>query len=69
MQGPLMNLIYCTLIIIGITGILLWFTMGVGIHGPMFRLRWEHLPLTALIIFCFWLPIRNWRIIRKRSKG
>ncbi len=55
-----MSLLYITLIVIGSVAILYWAVIGYGVHGSTFRLSWEHLPLTLLIVFCFWFPIRNW---------
>ncbi len=62
-----MWLIYIALIIIGSVAILCWIVIGYGVHGSTFRLSWEHLPLTLLIVFCFWFPIRNW-ILMARNK-
>jgi hypothetical protein len=63
-----MSLIYFTLIIIGLVGICFWFLIGYGVHGSTFRLSWEHLPLTLLIAFCFWFPIRNWLLMAGKKK-
>lgn len=69
MKGPLMTLIYIALIAIGIVGILYGAMIGYGVHGTTFRLRWEHLPLSAVIIFCLWFPIRNWISSARRVRG
>lgn len=68
MRGPLMPLIYFTLIMIGIAALFTGFTMAVSMRESI-GLRWEHIPLTLLIIFCFGLPIRNWVVLRKRRRS
>ena len=65
MKGPLMSLIYFTLIVIGLVGIYFWIMIGYGVHGSSFQFRWEHIPLALVIMFCFWLPIRNGLIVLK----
>ncbi len=67
MKGPLMSLIYLTLIIVGIYTIVLW---AVGSHGNIrFRPHMlEDWALAAVVVFCFGLPTRNWILMARRTK-
>ncbi len=70
MKGPLMTLIYFTLIVVGLALVLVWAMYSAGVHGH-FRFRWdewENWALIAVILFCFGLPLRNMLLLRRRPK-
>jgi|GEM_PF-3508002 len=72
MKGPLMSLIYFTLIVIGIAACWAWLMYSAGVHGT-FRFRWDawaNWVLLAVILFCFGLPVRIMVLIpRSRKKS
>jgi hypothetical protein len=67
MKGPLMTLIYITLIIVGFYTLILW---AVGSHGNIrFRPNMaEDWLLAAVVLFCFGLPIRNLVLLARKSR-
>ncbi len=64
-----MNLIYFTLMVIGIAACRMWLMYSSGVHGT-FRFRWnewENWLFIAVILFCMGIPMRNMVLI-VRSK-
>ncbi len=69
MKGPLMTLLYFSLIVVGLALVLVWALYSASVHGH-FRFRWdewENWALIAVILFCFGLPVRNFILIRRRE--
>jgi 4-amino-4-deoxy-L-arabinose transferase-like glycosyltransferase len=67
MGGPIMTLIYFTLIVLGLAATVFWLMYSAGVHGT-FRFRWdewENWSLIAVMLFCFGLPVRNLVLINR----
>jgi TRAP-type uncharacterized transport system fused permease subunit len=70
MKGPLMYLIYFTLIIVGLALVLVWLMYSASVHGH-FRFRWdawENWVMIVVILFCFGLPVRNLVLIKRNKQ-
>lgn len=70
MKGPLITLIYFTLVVLGVVAIWFWLMYSSGVHGT-FRFRWdewENWVVIAVVLFCFGLPIRNLLVVARSKK-